>query len=306
MPIFEQGYRAYTGEVRKGSRALAIAWESFRPRMRWWVWLVAFVFMWWPFLILGGVTYLVLMQGLPMTLPAQATAATAFSTSGPLQLPRFISAMNGSDGWPFWEVLNDAFAATGPVVLPAIACAGILSSDRRTGALQIYFARPVTRLDYLAGKMLAVAAFCSILTALPTLALWVECAALQTKLSYVGDTWYVPFAVLGASALYTLWSTALILFVSSLLDRPVLIGTIVIFGYLFLLGLGEVLSHSLDDKRWLALVPHYALGGLTAPLFGLALPDWLPLHLCVPMGLAMPALWLLVAVRRLRAVEVVT
>jgi hypothetical protein len=303
MPVFEQGYRPYTGPVRRGSRALAIAWESFRPRLRWWIWLMMFPFLFWPYLVIGGFAYAILMVGVqPPPLPN--VPDVAFARGDPFR--RMISAIMGNSGTAFWEVQNDGFKWAGPVVVCAVACAGILAADRRTNALHLYFSRPVSRRDYLAGKVLVVCAFCAMLTLVPTLLLWLECAALQPSWDYVAGTWWVPFSVTAAALLYALWTSGLVLLLSSLLDRPVLIGTVAILSYIFLAGLGNALSRSMDDQRWLAMVPHYAIGAVTAPLFGLDVPEWLPLPLCLVTAVGFPALAYAVVVRRLRAVEVVT
>lgn len=304
MPIFAQGYRAYTGPVRRGSRALAIAWESIRPRMRWWVWLLLFLFLWWPYLIFGGMTYMVLFMGIKMG-KGLPMPDVVFENLRSQPGAMFLAGMTTNDGRGFWDLLNLAFAATGPVVLPAIACAGILAADRNTHALQIYLARPVSRLDYLVGKVLAVSAFSALLLGLPSLALWAECAALQPGLDWIAATWWVPFSIVAASLVYTMWAAGLVLLASSILSRPVLIGAVVIFIYLFLLGFGEALGRAVD-KAWFAVVPHYAIGAVTAPLFGLRTPDWLPMHYCVLTAFGFPALCFFVVVRRIRAVEVVT
>jgi ABC-2 type transport system permease protein len=306
MPIFEQGYRPYHGPVRRGSRALTIAWESFRPRMRWWVWLVAFLFLWWPYLIIGAFTYVTLMLQASIPAAATATSTIAFATGGPMNPPSFVGRVLGNSPGVFWELLNDGFAATGPVVLAAVACGGILASDRQTSALQIYLSRPVRRLDYLAGKVLAVAGFCALLTAVPTLLIWLECAALQQSAEFLRKTWYVPFSIVLASVVYTVWVAGLVLVLSSLIKRPVLVGTVAIFVNLFLLTLGSLLAETLDEPRWKVIVPHYALGAVTAPLFGLDVPAWLPGPLCAVHALLLPVLCFAVVVRRLRAVEVVT
>lgn len=305
MPIFEQGYRPYLGPIRRGSRARAIAWESFRPRMRWWVWLLAFGFAWWPWIVVAGVAYFALVGGMTQPGGGFSEPDTAFPYRGHALPTSFVQALLAGSGTHFWTILNVAFSFSGPVVLAAVSCAGILASDRRTGALQIYLSRPVRRLDYLLGKTMTVCAFSLIVTLLPALALWIECAALQSSFDYVRSTWWVPLSVTLACAIYTSWVAALVLLVSSLVDRPALIATTVIFVYLFLLGLGNVLASALREQRWLALVPHYALGGVTAPLFGLSLPEWLPAPLCLPMAVGFPLLAFVVVVRRVRAVEVV-
>jgi len=306
MPVFEQGYRPYTGSVRRGSRAVAIAWESIRPRMRWWVWLTlvgSVLFS--PYLIHAVFAYVVLSLGLtnlrPMSVPAEA-----FSGHGPLDPMRFVNSVTQNSGGLFWEVLNDAYSWWWPVILPAVACAGILASDRRTGALQVYLARPVSRTDYLAGKLIAVWAFFALVHTAPGIGLWIECAALQTTFDYILATWWVPFAVVAASTVYALWTAAAILVFSSLLSRPVMAGILSIFTFAFLQGLGATLAEALDDKWWSWIMPSRAIGAVTAPLFGLSLPDWIPIEMCALHAFAIPALAFVIVVRRLRAVEVVT
>ena len=61
----------------------------------------------------------------------------------------------------FWWAMEGA--AWSNILIPAVLCAGVLASDRRTGALQLYFSRPVTRHEYLVAKGLTVAAFCGLL-----------------------------------------------------------------------------------------------------------------------------------------------
>ena len=40
MPVFEQGYRRFDGELARRSPIPAAVWHNVRTRMRWWVWLL--------------------------------------------------------------------------------------------------------------------------------------------------------------------------------------------------------------------------------------------------------------------------
>lgn len=306
MPVFEQGYRAYTGPVRRGSRALAIAWESVRPRMRWWVWLLAAAFSFFPYVVFAVLVYIVTMSEAAQAGFARTPSKVAFEQFARVDPRTVLGFLNGDTTSFYWEILATSGMSGAYVFLPAIACAGILAADRRTGALQIYFARPVTPADYFAGKLLATAAFSSILTVVPTLGIWAEACLLGADPGYVLATWTAPFSIVLASAAYAAWAAGLVMALSSLISRPVVVGIAAVFAHLFLMGLGGSLSEVFDDKRWLALSPPFAIGGATAPFFGLDLPEWLPMPLCLVNAVGLPALGLGLVVRRLRAVEVVT
>lgn len=307
MPVFEQGYRPYTGPVRRGPRALAIAWESFRPRMRWWIWLVLVAFSFWPWFVFAGLTFVTLsiQAGMPR-LPV-APPSDIFRGGMDIRPETLLGMMTGENpGHLFWETLNDAFSMGYPVYLTAIAGAGLLASDRRTGALQIYLARPVARRDYFLGKLVAAAAFGLLVTAVPALLYWCECAMLSEDRMYALQTAWAPLSIVGGSLCYVFWSSALILFFSSLLDRPALVAIAATLAYIFLFTMGGVFGEAMERSEFRILSPHVAVGGLVAPIFGLDLPEWLPWWQCLLAGAGLPAALLWIVHRRLRAVEVVT
>lgn len=307
MPIFEQGYRRYEGPVRKTSRALPIAWESIRPRMRWWVWVMLFLSLFWPYLIFAVMVFVFSMTSAALgKVPIPPSTRPVFDAPDLIEPTRLMGVLsNGSPGL-FWEVLNDSMKVGWPLFLTAIAAAGILASDRRTDALQLYFARPVLRRDYFAGKLAATGFFAFLVTAAPSILLWLECAATSTDRGYLVDTWWFPFAIVAASALYAAWCAGLVLLLSAIIPRPSVVGILAIFLFLFMNGLGPVLGKVLHDKSWRLISPAYALGGLTAPLFGLDCPDWLPWWRCALVGIGFPAAALAIVRARVRAVEVVT
>jgi len=57
-------------------------------------------------------------------------------------------------------------------VLLGIAVGGIIADDRRTGAFELYFSRPLSKMHYAQGKLLAVAIVPVCTIVLPFLALW--------------------------------------------------------------------------------------------------------------------------------------
>jgi len=306
MPVFEQGYRPYTGPVRRGSRALAIAWESLRPRLRWFVWVLALMFTFWPYVVCAVLVYVVTMTDAGATLAAVKPSDVAFQEMSTMELSRVLGFLSADSTAYWWEVLMSEALVGGFVLLPAIACAGILASDRRTGALQIYLARPVTRGDYVLGKLLATAAFPALVTVVPALLLWGLVSLLSKDPAHVLRTWSAPFGIVSASLVYSLWASSVVLALSSVISRPALVAIATVFVHLFLSGLGGMLSGVFREKAWLCLSPPFALAGATTPFFGMSLPDWLPYWACLPHAVVVPALCLLLVVHRVRAVEVAT
>jgi hypothetical protein len=312
MPVFEQGYRPYEGPLANRSPLLTMVWHNFRTRVRWWIWLLAAALLAYPYLVFGVVIFL-FTAGTSMfgiELPGGVAAPMTFAYEmraepDPTRLMAMLMADSAEGALPlYWMIMEQAsFAA---LVLPAVACGGILATDRRTGAMQIYFARPVTRAQYMFSKVLTVMLFTAAVTTLPTLAMWLETVAFHPEPVFVFRTWLAPFSIVGAGLFYGLWSAAIILTLSTLFDRPVLASISAIFLQLLLAFLGAMMSRGLDDNAWRMLNPRYALGGLVAPLFGLDLPPWLETPWLVVPSLIVPLLLLAWVWSRVRAVEVTT
>ena len=311
MPVFEQGYRRYVGERSRGSRVLPIAWENMRTRMRWWSWAVlAFLTLAFSGYGLYAVLIFVSTIGAGMfghapvvATPPPAVAFGGGGIGGDLA-SMILGLVQQQPLGLVWELLDHASYAS--VIFPAVVAAGLLASDRRTGALQIYFSRPVTRLEYLFGKIVACASFVALTTVVPCLVLWAETVAFGSTASYTWRTWAAPFAIVGASAFYALWTVALVLAYSSLLRRPAIAAILAIFTHLALDAVGKILAEALRDKSWHVIRPSYAIGSLTAPICGLSVPDWINPVAAIGIGLVLPLALLAFVWTRLRAVEVST
>jgi ABC-type transport system involved in multi-copper enzyme maturation permease subunit len=204
----------------------------------------------------------------------------------------------------YWNVL-DTFAWQS-VVLPAVACAGLFAADRRTGALQIYFARPVSRLDYLMGKVMAGSFFVALTTVLPGLLLWILSVSYGSVSSFTWQTWIAPLSILGGSAFYALWTLGLILSLSSAMRRPAFVAIAAIFIDLVAEALGKILSRTFHDQAWSILQPNRAIGTLTATLFDVDVPKWANVPTAFGIAVGLPLALLAFTWWRVRAVEVST
>jgi len=86
------------------------------------------------------------------------------------------------------ETYRNFFFVQGYYVMAVLALAGatIIGNDYRHGSLAFYLSKPMGRWHYLAGKLLAVFAFCALLTLVPALILYAECSLLMDE-SYAPD-----------------------------------------------------------------------------------------------------------------------
>jgi ABC-type transport system involved in multi-copper enzyme maturation permease subunit len=305
MPVFEQGYRKYVGVKSAKPRAFAIAWENVRPRLRWWVWLLIFLLLIMPFSML---VFFVLIRANFVNQPFPPSGAApqrfvAFEMTGPTPTV-MMEAFRASSLSFYWNVL-DTFSVQS-VILPAVACAGLFAADRRTGALQIYFARPVSRLDYLMGKVMAGAFFVSLTTVLPAILLWILNISFGSVSSFTWQTWIAPLAILGGSAFYALWTLGLILSLSSVMRRPAFVGITAIFVFWVAEALGKILSHTFRDRAWSVLQPTRAIGTMTTALFDVDLPSWMNVPTAFGIAVGIPLALLAFTWWRIRAVEVST
>lgn len=313
MPVFEQGYRPYKGALERRSPLWPMLWTNVRTRLRWWVWVLAAVLLFYPHLVWGVMVFVLTAGSSLLGIPTPAGLAggpptVAYAARNPLNPDAIFSMLQSESAAGalalYWTVLEQSMLAN--VVLPAVACGGILANDRTTRAMEFYFARPVGRVHYLLSKLLAVACFSALVTTLPTLLIWGETVAFHSDSSFLLRTWMAPFSIVLAGAVYAFWIASVVTALSSLLRRPVLVGVITIFGTFLLQFLAFLVAETTQDRSWRMLDPKYALGGWTAPLFGLDLPEWLATPWLALPAVGAPALLVLLVWRRVRAVEVST
>ncbi len=131
---------------------------------------------------------------------------------------------------------------------------GLLCEDRRVGAHQLYFTRPLTRLDYFLGKFLTAATFAGLTVLVPGIVINIVAIVTSPDASFLkeqGDL--LPRTILFAS-IWTVVVCSITLCASSLAPRRVfaLVG---IFAFFMLSeGIGQILGQVVAE-RYLALAP---------------------------------------------------
>lgn len=197
-------------------------------------------------------------------------------------------------------------------LLVLIAGPALISMDLANGALPLYLARPITRREYVLGKLTVLAAMLSVTTWVYGLALW----GLQASLA--GSEWALENLRIAAGLFLGSWVWILVfsfltLALSALIRWPLAVRGVLLILFLVLPAFGFALAQILrtpwgrviDLNADLTVVVGALLGVQDVEVFGVG-PGGPPvLGACLVLA-AVVALSILVIAARLRAQEVVT
>jgi ABC-2 type transport system permease protein len=281
MPIYEQAYRKY--EARQPLRAVRF-WPITREALR---------------LILAKRAFLGLLIGawLPFLFRVgQIWLFTQFPDTGRI-LP--------VDGRLFGEFLNQQVGLT--IILSVFGGAGLIANDLRTGAILVYLSRPLTRRDYVLGKLGVLMTLNLSITLVPGLMLYLIALALAPgQFAKWELLWIAPAIVL--HALLIALSVSLLVLAVSALSRSARVAGLCFVGLYIGLGLvSTVLVHIADRPEAHVLSLQDDLGMIGNLLFGIAQRGAAVPAAYPPIVLVLVALGCLAVLRsRVRAVEIVT
>ena len=280
MPVYEKTYRKY--EARAPLRSVRF-WPITREGLR----LV---------LVKRAFLGLLAVAFLPFVVRViQVYIVTRFPEAGRV-LP--------VDGRLFGDFLNQQVGFT--LLLTIFGGAGLVANDLRTGAIVMYLARPLTRRDYVLGKLGVTFLLNLGVTLLPGLLLYVVTLALAPDQFATWDLLWIPPAIVVQSVVTSLCVSLLGLAVSSL-TRNARVSGLAFFA--FILGLElvrQVLDHGFGRPEATLLSVQDNLRNLASALFGLAgRPGAMPWTASALVVTVLGAGCLLVLRRRVRAVEIV-
>ena len=181
MPIHDQSYRRYTGEKRPVQSAwLVIARAGLMT-----------------FLVRRAFLGLLLVAWIPFIVRAsQLFLASNFSQA------TFLAASA--------QTFRDYLSQQGIFVflITVYVGSGLIANDRRANALQLYLSKPVTRAEYVLGKMSVLALFLLAVTWLPAMLL------LLLQIAFSGSFAFIKAnsSLLASITLYSLLTTLVITF----------------------------------------------------------------------------------------------
>jgi ABC-2 type transport system permease protein len=279
VPIHDQGYRRYTGRrVPRGRGWWVIARAGVLERLRERRFLALMLLAWAPFMVRALQVYASTNFGQLSFLAPDANTFREFLDQQSLFL-FFITIYAGS---------------------------GLIASDRRANALQVYLSKPLTRVEYVAGKFLVLAIFLLAASWLPAMALLGLQMIFAASPDFIRDhPWLVPSITLFC-AIEVLVSSLAMLALSSLSRSRRFVAVMYAGMIFFAAAVYEVLRAITGGAGWAWLSPESVFDALAAAIFRAPRNPELSLPLAVIATAVFIAASIVILDRRVRAVDVVT
>jgi ABC-2 type transport system permease protein len=279
MPIHDQSYRRYGGgKALPGQAWAVIARAGMTNMIRKRTFMGLLIFAWFPFIARAIQIYVT--ANYPQVAMFAPTAET------------FRQFLEQQDTFVFFVTIYVG--------------AGLIASDRRANALQIYLSKPLMRTEYIFGKAAILFAFLLFVTLVPALLLLVVQVLFAGSFAFLKKNLFLFPAITVAAVLQAVLATFTMLALSSLSKSTRYVG-ILYAGIIFFTAAiyGAMLAITGSTRlSWLSLSAN--LTQVVDVIFRLkpryATP-W-PVSLIVILGLV--ALSISVLERRVRGVEVVT
>jgi hypothetical protein len=225
MPLHDVGYRGWHGRPRSGTAAGVIATTGIRLawKSRWLRRVILFA--WSPALVFAGGFFAfeqAIDEGAINAAANVAGGIDGFGVFGRL----LAESLGGSLDDPeqarrtVWSRLLLAFMRVPQAVLLAVVVGlvapRLIAGDLRAKAWLVYFTRPVSRTDYVLGKVGVLTAIVGLITLVPALSLWLVGVLVSPSVWVAVATWDLPLRIFAAAAAVTIPTVLLALAYSSL------------------------------------------------------------------------------------------
>jgi len=278
MPIHDQGYRRYGGgRAPKGQAWAVIARAGIRSMLGKKAFVGLMLLAWFPFVFRALQIYAA--ANLPQ---ASLLALTPAS---------------------FREFLDQQSVFV--FFITVYAGAGLIANDRRANALQIYLSKPLTRTEYVFGKLAILFAFLLAVTWLPAIVLLIVQVLFQGSFGFVAANFYLFPAITVFSFIDVITVSAAMLALSSLSNSSRYVGILYAALIFFTQAIYGVVAATTRDTALSWLSPSASLAQVGDVIFRQPLKyatPW-PVSLAVLAGLVIASG--IVLERRVRGVEVV-
>jgi len=282
MPIHDQGYRRYLGTRAPRGRAWAVITTAglrmFLGRRNF---LGLLLMAWLPFVVRAVQFYLA--ANLPANIPQVALLAPSAGT--------FRQFLGFQDFFVF--------------LVTIYVGAGLIANDRRANALQIYLSKPLSRAEYVLGKMAILMTFLLMVTWLPAIALLLVQVAFAGSFTFLKSHLYLFPAITLFSFVEATMVSAAMLALSSLSNNSRFVGIMYAGLIFFSDALFGVLRIVTGESRlsWVSFSNNLAqIGDL---MFSVPLRYSTPWPVSLLMVIALVVTSGLVLERRVRGVEVI-
>jgi hypothetical protein len=219
MPIFDQGYQHWEGELSgHGWRWLAITQLGVRVQLKNRSMRILLILAWGP--------------ALALVIAAALWGLLEQRTEGIMALVRSVLPANvllepSAYRLTVWTLAYSFFFKFQMffiMLLVVIIGPGLISRDLRFNALPLYFSRPLTRLDYFLGKLGIIGALVAAVAVVPAVFAYFVGVCFCLDLTIVRDTYPVLLASIAYGLVITLSVGTLMLAMSSLTRQSLYVG----------------------------------------------------------------------------------
>ncbi len=279
MPIHDQSYRRYEGARRPmGSAWSVIASTGLRSLVRKKLFMGVMLFSWAPFVVQAVFIYLSAnFPQMDIIAPSPDTFRNFFERQG-----LFV------------------------FVVTVWVGAGLISTDLRVHALQIYLSKPLTRAEYIAGKLAILLVLLLIVTWLPAMVLLFLQVMFSGSLEFLSENLFLVPAITVFGLLYALMASFAMLALSSLSTSARYVGVLYAGALLFTEAVFVVLRGVTGSTAmsWVSFTANLSqVGDVIFRMTPRYDTPW-PLSLGMVVLVVVVSAWVLE--RRVRGVEVVT
>lgn len=182
---------------------------------------------------------------------------------------------------------------------------GLIANDRRANALQVYLSKPLTRAEYVAGKLAILFVFLALVTFAPAIGLLIVEVAFAGNFVFLRQNFFLLPAITLYSAIQVLLASTTMLALSSLSKSSRFVAVMYTGLLFFSAGMFQALRGITGSSAFAWLSPSDVLEQLGDVIFRLQPRYDLPLPLAAVTLIGLIGLSLFVLERRVRGVEVV-
>ena len=288
MPIYEQTYRAWEGRAVPRHRWLTIVKQEF-----------AVLLAQRQFIILYLMSFLQVFLRI-----MQVVAVDTLATSKRPEIMMVVQQIKGMKIEPqmFFDFIR--MQSVFVVMMALFAGAGMICNDVRNNLWEVYFAKPLTRRDYILGKFSALCFITLSFTAVPAVFLYVLHFILAPNKAWITELYWIPISSVIFSLLVVVPTMLLVLCCSSLFRSMRFVSLAVLIVLMGNSGMAAILADVLENRMYYSVSIPMAINRLGTSLFRLR-PFFTmnPLAATV-MVLIVSAICLAILWRRIRVVEI--
>jgi ABC-2 type transport system permease protein len=279
VPIHDQGYTRYGGHRERHGRtwwviARAGLIQRLRERR-----MMAFLFAaWMPFLVRG----------------------VQFYVSANFQQAAFLETTSET----FRQYLDQQSIFV--FLMSIFVGSGLIADDRRANALQIYLSKPLTRVEYVVGKLAILLALLAFVTWIPAMLLLLLQMVFAGNTTFIGANLFLFPAITLYAAIQILVAACAILALSSLSKSRRFVAMMYAGLIFFTMAMNQALFGITGSRAWAWISPEDTLDVIADAIFRIPGQPVIPVPVAVLAVAVIIGTSILVLHRRVRGVEVVT